>query len=133
MEQPIKPNHLDADELYQLGIAYILDENGYKKPDADFASAIPYLEQASVLGHATAQASLATCYVLGLGTDVDYDKAYRWFSAAAEQGHAVSQYNLGMCYSRGEGTEKSAEQAFSWYRKSADQGDAAAQSMVALH
>ena len=97
MEQPIIPNHLDADALYQLGIAYILDENGHKKPDADFASAIPYLQQAAELGHAEAQATLGACYANGFGVACNYEQAHHWFAKAAEQGNATATYYLEKC------------------------------------
>ena len=123
----------EAEELYRQGISHILDENGKKRHDADFASAIPYLQQASELGHVEAQATLGSCYANGYGVACNYEQAHHWFAKAAEQGNAKAQYGLGLCYQRGDAVECDNAQAVHWFRKSAEQDFTGAKVCLALH
>ena len=90
-ETPQATAQPEVEELYRQGISHILNENGKKRHDADFASAIPYLQQAAELGHVEAQATLGSCYANGYGVACNYEQALHWFAKAAEQGNAKAQ------------------------------------------
>jgi TPR repeat protein len=102
-----------------------------KKGRTEEQNASYLLFQASDLGNAEAQYSLAAAYAKGDGIGKDLEQAFHWFSKAAKQGHANAQYILGGAYFYGLGIEKDLEQAFHWFSKAAKQGHATAQYKLA--
>jgi TPR repeat protein len=74
-----------------------LGERYYEAAEAGDAVAQNYSEAARLFGlaadqgHASAQCSLAICYLLGRGVPQDDDEGYRRMTLASEQGHTQAQ------------------------------------------
>lgn len=65
----------------------------------------------------------ASCYELGIGTDVDLRKAFLWYSRASADGLPEAQRNLAGFCENGIITETDTKAAVRWYTKAALGGD----------
>jgi len=87
------------------------------------AGNVDEIRQMAEQGQASAQAKLASLYLLGRdGIEIDENLAASWMQKAAEQGLVDAQVVMGAFYDRGIGVEADRDQATKWYEKAAAQG-----------
>lgn len=77
-----------------------------------FKSYLFYAQQ----GNIDAQASLAHCYIDGIGTEKDYKQAHYWLRQSLKKS-SFSQYNLGYCFENGFGVPINMDSAIYYYKK----------------
>lgn len=103
------PPHIDA--LYLLGVL----EQKAIGCEKDAIQAMKNYEQASSLGHASAQFKLGKFYAK-MTTPDDHAKAVGYFHQAAEQYHIEARLALGNCYLKGRGVSKDPTKAFQYLK-----------------
>lgn len=111
--------HLDsqyklAHELIYNGLS---DNRSLLKQDTSSPSdieGVSWLRRASISGHVKAQASLAVCYVNGIGVKRNPYEAFRWARLAAVNGSASAQFTLGCIYANGEGVRQDLMSSYVW-------------------
>lgn len=90
-----------------------------------FESYLFYAQQ----GNTDAQASLAHCYIDGLGTEKNYEQAIYWLKLSLKKS-SFSQYNLGYCFENGFGVPVNMDSAIYYYKKASKHNETLA--IVAL-
>lgn len=95
-------------------------------------NAVLWFSMAAEQGDASAQASLASCYLGGDGVSQCYEKALSLYTKSALQGEARAQVALGNCYAEGKGVPLNWEIAVQWFLKAAEQGEDEGISKLAM-
>jgi len=87
------------------------------------ADSVTAIREAAEQGNATAQAKLASLYLLGRdGVEKDEKLAAEWMEKAANQGIVDAQVVMGAFYDRGLGVVGDRDKATQWYEKAAAKG-----------
>ncbi len=87
--------------------------------------------EAAKSGDASAQAKLASMYLLGWqGFEQNEDKAAQWLEKSAKQGKKDAQVMMGAFYDRGIGVLGDKDKATQWYEKAAKQGHGTALAIL---
>ncbi len=105
------PASAGRDRAYKIGMTHLVK--------GEFATAIPYLEQAEALGHAEAGYNLASLYAKGDGVEQDFKKAVAYLRKSADRGYYPAMTNLGLLYAQGQGVEQNYLTARSLWLKAA--------------
>lgn len=99
--------------VYQEALAQI---------DAGEPAGLETLKRAANLGHAPAQAHLASLYQTGDGAPVDLAESRRWARRAAEGGDARGMHVYAMELYDGVGGERNRAEALTWLQRAAESG-----------
>ncbi len=106
---------------YFQALLYI---NGTATGTADYASALPLLEDAAAAGHVDALFLSGNFYYDGsLGVKKDKKKAFNYFSQAAERGHIYAAYLAAYMANDGDGVKTDHDLAYRLARNLASQGE----------
>lgn len=111
----------------------ILDKGIVAYQAKDYATALPFFQQAQTLGHSKASRYLGLMALNGYGMAQNPQRAFEYFTTASQAGDTTGQYWLAHCYEQGIGTTKDVKQAFYWYQNSSKRNDhVSAPSIFAL-
>ncbi|KAI9190017.1 hypothetical protein H9P43_001450 [Blastocladiella emersonii ATCC 22665] len=81
---------------------------------------------AAIMGDASAQYSLGTCFHDGVGVEKSPEEAVHWYAQSAAQGSPRGEGIMGYCYGEGFGIAKDAELAYQYYERAAHKGETVA-------
>lgn len=107
-EQAVAGNAIAQD---QLGFAYLYDNQGVQKDDAE---AVVWFRKAAEQGFGEGQFHLGQMYMTGRGVPRDDKEAAKYYLAAAQQGHYFAALNLSNLYVTGRGVPKDEIEAYVW-------------------
>ncbi|MBN4046611.1 sel1 repeat family protein [bacterium AH-315-P15] len=130
-EQAAEAGHVRA--MHNLALSYIAHAGVLEEQDAnaEYDTAIHWLDTASQVGFANSQYTLGKMYQYGLSVEQNDALAAEFYILAADQGFANAQYNLGKAYRDGRGVTRDIERSIHYFRLAAEQGHARAQNRVA--
>ncbi len=119
----------DLEGLTQAGL---MVANGWPGESPNLGKAAGMFRVAAEKGHASAQVSLAECYLYGKGVTADEKAAAEWLEKAAASSDKRAFDLLGTCYAQGRGVAKDQVRAAELYQKGADAGLARAMGNLAV-
>lgn len=114
--------------LNKIRASQIYDEALSFHSAKEFLKALPFMQEASALGHPQAMSILGTMYLLGQGVKEDGRQAEFWLKKSIDAGSI-----LGMAYATGKaGVKIDFEKANSLLTKAAESGDHQSAKMLEM-
>ncbi len=129
--QAAEAGHVRA--MHNLALSHIAHAGALEEDDAnaEYDTAIHWLQNASAVGFANSQYTLGKMYQYGLSVEQNDTLAAEYYVLAADQGFANAQYNMGKAYRDGRGVTRNIELSVQYFRMAAEQGHARAQNRIA--
>jgi hypothetical protein len=103
-----------ADDQFELGVAYIVQDN--------FPEAWKWMSLAANNGSAPAQTFMGSMYDNGEEVPENNAEAVKWYKLAAVQGNSLAQFSLGAMYANGEGIRSNLILSYVWFTMAFNRG-----------